>query len=487
MWRSLFCIMFFAGVVALPIQAEDAQVPLRVLLITGGPQPVRVAVNVTMNGRPWPEYFEAAQQRQMEAIFSQLDRDQDGKVSAEESRRFPQPRLQSSKPAGDVHVAFNYRVIDADDDGQVSLTEYEQYARSFGDLPVWTTAIRGSRPDADLFRALDANRDRVVTEAEWSAADKLFSSDRDGNRVLSVDELRPSMATAGPPEFVAGAAIRRKPLVIEWQEPGNEPVQATVSINFVEDAAVAPTVSVKLQPGAAERAVGIEQGLEREPVLVCDGCRIVLRLQLPVLRATVAQQQQLRQDYEAARERAGGAVGPKTEMSPRLKQAFLLADSNEDNDLEPAEFESYLDKVVPLEAATDAARLRFVSFQERPGLLPLVDLNLDGRLSLREIQTIPTKLKFVAGQMGKLVRDQVPSTLVIVLQRAPSGDATEQSILQNAGPPWFFRADRNQDGDLDRDEFLGNPEDFARLDVNKDGWIELDEAVRGDMPSPGGR
>jgi hypothetical protein len=36
--------------------------------------------------------------------------------------------------------------------------------------------------------------------------------------------------------------------------------------------------------------------------------------------------------------------------------------------------------------------------------------------------------------------------------------------------------DRNNDGDLSPQEFLGSEEEFARLDLDRDGLISADEA-----------
>ena len=47
-------------------------------------------------------------------------------------------------------------------------------------------------------------------------------------------------------------------------------------------------------------------------------------------------------------------------------------------------------------------------------------------------------------------------------------------VLQ--GPVWYQRMDRNNDGDLSWEEFLGSRRDFDRLDVDQDGLIDLKEA-----------
>jgi hypothetical protein len=57
---------------------------------------------------------------------------------------------------------------------------------------------------------------------------------------------------------------------------------------------------------------------------------------------------------------------------------------------------------------------------------------------------------------------------------------TGPDVLLNSGPPWFFRADRNRDGDLDELEFLGSAETFRQFDRNGDGWLDLPEAIAAD-------
>jgi hypothetical protein len=50
-----------------------------------------------------------------------------------------------------------------------------------------------------------------------------------------------------------------------------------------------------------------------------------------------------------------------------------------------------------------------------------------------------------------------------------------------AGPEWFRRMDRNQDGELTWREFLGPRSAFEQLDRDDSGWIDAPEA---EMPAP---
>jgi Ca2+-binding EF-hand superfamily protein len=445
-----------------------------------------VRVEITVGGKPWREQFDDVQRRYRDALFAQLDGDRDGLLSPAEARRLPPPRSWSSLGASDdVHVAFNFRVLDADGDGSASRAEFEQYAIAFGNLPLRMISIPAGRSSDDLFRALDADRDRVLTSAEWQKADKLFDKDRDGNRVLTADELQGPAPIAMPPEFVAGVAGNRgfgPPLTVELQPAGESPADARVLVEYSDHGTgpKRPKVTVQLAQNAAKQGVVLESSAPGELVLVVGGRRLVLRVSPPSVRSGAAFGQQLLEQFDALAEGGKSSLPAAASMPMPLNSVFATADSNDDGELDRAELTRYIESLLPLQLAAESAGLRFVQFAERSGLMPIVDGNLDGRISRREMQELPRKLAAIAGDAGRLARDKVPPTLVLVLQHGPFRETDDQMILENAGPPWFFRADRNQDGDLDREEFLGDPEVFQRLDANRDGWIDLEEAIIGD-------
>ncbi len=458
------------------------------LLISEGDQSARVRVHVTVDGQPFRQHFEAVQRRYRQALFLQADSNRDGKLSATEAKRLPPPRSWATLSAAeDVHVAFNFRVLDANGDGEASATEFEEYAVAFGNVPVRFVNIAAGRSSDDLFRTLDADRDRVLTAAEWSSHKKLLEMDRDGNRVLTADELRGSAPATMPPEFVAavsGKQVASQPLKVEWTTPSNEPPDAEIFVNYSSDTSGPQRPQVRVQTIAKFKMLKLrlEDSSPGEPVLSIAGRRLVWRIPPPAVRSETALRQQLRNEFESVMERTEPQVTASAMMPAVLKSVFRIADRNDDGRLERAELDSYLENVLSLQAAADGTTLRFALFAERPGLMPLLDQNLDGRLSRRELQELPRKLSALAGESDRIARDQLPSTIVVALQHGPFSESVEQNVLENVGPPWFVRADRNQDGDLDREEFLGTPDDFRRLDTNGDGWIDLDEAVLGDVP-----
>src|SRR5262245_56202283 len=78
------------------------------------------------------------------------------------------------------------------------LEEYSQPGPTVGFV-----AVQTERNPGDLFPALDADRNRRLSAEEWSAVPQLLERDRDGNRVLTPDELRTPSAELFGPEFVA--------------------------------------------------------------------------------------------------------------------------------------------------------------------------------------------------------------------------------------------------------------------------------------------
>jgi hypothetical protein len=121
-------------------------------------------------------------------------------------------------------------------------------------------------------------------------------------------------------------------------------------------------------------------------------------------------------------------------------------------------------------------------------LLPRIDPNEDGRLTLRELRGLVAALKqFDRNRDGRLTADEAPPTIRICFGLGPHvhrelagirrlRPAGGQPIV--AGPEWFVRMDRNQDKDLTRGEFPGTDEQFRALDFDRDELISAEEANR---------
>src|SRR5262249_5040550 len=98
-------------------------------------RPVLLRLHVEVDGRPLGEAHRAATEAYLKALFRFLDRGRDAHASpgGPGARHVPPPL--TSLPDGNndaVHVAYNFRALDADGDGKVSPAELAEYFQHFG-------------------------------------------------------------------------------------------------------------------------------------------------------------------------------------------------------------------------------------------------------------------------------------------------------------------------------------------------------------------
>jgi Ca2+-binding EF-hand superfamily protein len=119
-------------------------------------------------------------------------------------------------------------------------------------------------------------------------------------------------------------------------------------------------------------------------------------------------------------------------------------------------------------------------------LLPEMDADEDGRLTVREARRVANRLKaFDRDGDGRIAKAELLPTLrlsfghgAIVHQQLQAVRSIHApSAAASVTPPdWFTRMDRNSDSDLTPREFLGAKEQFASLDLDRDGLISAQEA-----------
>lgn len=196
--------------------------------------------------------------------------------------------------------------------------------------------------------------------------------------------------------------------------------------------------------------------------------------------------------FKVADTRKKGYLALKQVEEPQfrpLKLLFPLADRDGNGNLTEAEIQEYITVTAGfLEVVTS-----LVYSDHGQGLFELIDINKDGRLTQRElrnsVQLIPDH---DLDHDDALARAEIPRQLQITITRGPTPNRTNNlnpgaatvvgMVSQNTteGPLWFRKTDVNGDGDVSPREFIGTPDDFARIDQDGDGLISLAEAIAAD-------
>lgn len=135
----------------------------------------------------------------------------------------------------------------------------------------------------------------------------------------------------------------------------------------------------------------------------------------------------------------------------------------------------------------DADQISVGAVRDGYPLLPALDFNDDGRLTLRELrQTVAQVASFDRNEDLRIARAEIPSTLRVSIGFGATVHqhlATVRAVHSPAPgskvspPDWFVRIDVNKDGDLTIKEFLGTREQFAEFDKDMDGLLSVAEAV----------
>ncbi|MEK6258641.1 MAG: hypothetical protein AABP62_08475 [Planctomycetota bacterium] len=123
-------------------------------------------------------------------------------------------------------------------------------------------------------------------------------------------------------------------------------------------------------------------------------------------------------------------------------------------------------------------------------MLPSLDPNDDGRLTVRELRGLLDALKnFDRNHDGSLTLDEVRSPIRLCFGLGASVHREllgirslhrKETAPTITGPEWFVRMDRNKDNDLTRGEFPGTDEQFQVLDADHDELVSAEEALQFD-------
>jgi Ca2+-binding EF-hand superfamily protein len=454
-------------VVAGAVQATAGEVEL--LFPTGD-----VATRLRLDESAGGESPERAWQAFLDRLFDYFDRNGDGFLSpAEAARVFPLPLT------GGREVTLDFAALDTDRDGKASRAEFRAFYRSRGFTPVVTVTVPAP-PEVlalgeALFRHLDRDGDGRLTAAELRQTPALLRRfDEDEDEVLTAAELLTSSKS--------GSALKPAGLRIATSTEGN----SAGAVLHLPTSGGRPSLT-----GGG----GFQLSPDGTQLRVPGGvCTVTVMAGDPLAGFRAARGFYLAQFNSAAGDKA--ATKNQFEDDPAagvLAGLFDAADRDGDGKLTRVELEAFFDlielgvKCQVVVTATDRGR----------NLFDLVDTNADGRLDLGELARAARVLPEGLAKDKPIDRATVPASYRLVVGRGPvagqfgpvpfgSAAKRKPAAVPTAarGPQWFRAMDRNGDGYVSRQEFVGSPELFAKLDADGDGRISVEEAERAEHATP---
>ncbi|HYT88658.1 MAG TPA: EF-hand domain-containing protein [Gemmataceae bacterium] len=417
-----------------------------------------------------------------EAIFALLDKDGDGKLTKAELAAAPAALL----------------ALDADDDEIVTARELVPASKAPGSGMAGAAMMMGAAG-----KNSSGIGERMVLMVTTRGVAPANLASRLQERYGSKDSTKLSRKALGMDKATFNALDANRDGVLDATELANfvkrpPDLELVVRIGTREDGeARVEVVTAKGQPAPLAGKVRMLDG--------------VALLDLGVTRAEVRGTEEyrtdrlggvLRQQYgsqftQADKDRNGFVDEEESKKVAFFRGTFKAMDRDGDGKVSEKEFYAYLDSLQQLQKRARAACVTLVVTDESRGLFDLLDVNRDGKLSVREMRGAVELLGKFAGDKGYLTRTDLPHSYRLTVKSGPankggldplaafeelyggsgSADAHEGPA---AGPAWFRKMDRNRDGDVSRREWLGSEELFRRIDTDGDGLISAEEANRYD-------
>jgi Ca2+-binding EF-hand superfamily protein len=398
-------------------------------------------------------------------LFSRLDGNRDGKLSAEEL----------------TGALRTLRKLDLDDDETISAAELTPVSNQFAGQQI---AQDGARAAA-MSPFLSTGADESISKQVRRLIEKYDSNDpaKSGVEGVGVRNQKLSQRELGVSAEVLG----------RYDGDGDGQLDFDELRQFLTSPEPAVTLTMNLETGEPLKSESTRDDLREKLRTTPDGAANINlgTIQLTIVRGAIANagtaEAFLKPQFMAADADANGYL-----EKPEAERAYLFGATFENLDTDK-NGKVFLDEAIAFfQIRFDAARSRTVLNISEQGrtLFEILDTDRDRRLSFRELQAAADKLAlWDKDGDGLLAESEVPLQYRLTIARGnlpalggnfidvrmnSSGTPSERT----AGPLWYRKMDKNRDGEVSRREFLGETATFEKLDSNHDGFLDVNEAVQ---------
>ncbi|MGD9723338.1 MAG: hypothetical protein AB7O59_18105 [Pirellulales bacterium] len=514
-----------------PRRPTSANADAQDLLLLGPTRPLLVRLRVTIDGQAYREVW----LKRFDELFAAEDRDLDGRVTIEQGDAIVRDMnggLGDSPKSATADSPLR-KSAGGDTVDRTTLAAYVEQVFPVFSLHPRAVVSQGAGPA--LFPLLDSNGDQQLTAEELAAAEartrkRDFNDDGaiSGFELLSDPEAiaAASNASAAPSE----ADRRDTPLVLIDAAMSPERIGELLVKRYDRNGDGQVSVSEANAEMSLPQAVQSRLDANGNGLLAGDELGSFAArtpdLELPIALGTVsaAERRRARQrlpvedGWKARRKLDGGyelGLGeinveldrdnrdPQQDTAPFRtydrdnneyvdemeattagfgKGAFAAMDIDGDKKIFKGELSNYLDA----QRQAAAARLQIQVANLGQDLFSILDLDMDGLLSQRELRTAGNVL-LAEDRNGdnKLSGNELPLQIKATLLRGADPPTEEDALVSrrrvssagsSSGPLWFRKMDRNRDGDVSQREFIGPLDAFKKLDADSDGLVDSDEA-----------
>jgi Ca2+-binding EF-hand superfamily protein len=435
-------------------------------------------------------------------IIRQYDLNGNGNVDRDELPRFLTRNAGGARPFSvrsieqfhrrNRHGSPTWRVLDVDDDGQLSPQEWSTAARELrrhDENDDETLVIDELRRTIDLDQAMN-NRTRGVKadfavllgdHASWDSVRASLEEVYASRGNLDQEDFRQMGHVFAKLDADGDGKLLRK----EFPGINQLPANLRIRVDFGVAAGNGPQPVIRLlhadlPPLAGEGAALQTQELADRLILRWGG--VTLTFVRNDLVAAVDYEAQAKQQVMQFDTNANGYLEAEelNEQAQQIVGRLEALDTDDDKQVYPGEVATYLRQ------RQGAQRVQVhVRAQDQEDLLfEALDHNADGRLDAQELEQLAERLRRLdASGDGQLTSDELPEGIAVAIGRGGVDNPNQLFAIRAAeitppmtdAPAWFRAMDTSGDGVISRREFLGSPEKFAQLDQNQNGFFEASE------------